>query len=113
MLATEQMAVLVRIVRGAVLEVLPQDFIRTARGKGVSPGRVVWRHALSNAMLPVVTVIGFRIAFLAFTLLFVGFYAQGQLSVVNIFAIQLALRDGFNLDMFLLDREYWTPNRSM
>jgi NosR/NirI family nitrous oxide reductase transcriptional regulator len=45
----------------------------------------------------------FRIAFLAFTLVFVGFYAQGQLSVVNIFAIQLALRDGFNLDMFLLD----------
>ncbi len=45
----------------------------------------------------------FRIGFLAFTLLFVGFYAQGQLSVVNIFAIQLALRDGFNLDMFLLD----------
>ena len=63
-IATEQMAVLVRIVRGSVLEVLPQDFIRTARGKGVPPGRVVWRHALSNALLPVVTVIGFRIAFL-------------------------------------------------
>jgi len=46
---------------------------------------------------------GFRIAFLAFTLLFVGFYTQGQLSVVNIFAIQLALRDGFALEMFLLD----------
>lgn len=46
---------------------------------------------------------GFRVAFLTFTLLFIGFYAQGQLSVVNIFAIQLALRDGFNLDMFLLD----------
>ncbi|MEO1081270.1 MAG: 4Fe-4S binding protein [Pseudomonadota bacterium] len=45
----------------------------------------------------------FRIAYLAFTLLFVGFYAQGQLSVVNVFAIQLALRDGFKLDMFLLD----------
>ncbi len=45
----------------------------------------------------------FRFAYLAFTLLFVGFYAQGQLSVVNIFAIQLALRDGFKLDMFLLD----------
>lgn len=45
----------------------------------------------------------FRFAFLTFTLLFVGFYTQGQLSVVNIFAIQLALRDGFNLDMFLLD----------
>ena len=45
----------------------------------------------------------FRFAFLAFTLLFIGFYAQGQLSVVNIFAVQLALRDGFKIDMFLLD----------
>lgn len=45
----------------------------------------------------------FRFAFLSFTLFFIGLYAQGQLSVVNIFAIQLALRDGFNLDMFLLD----------
>ncbi|MEM1141326.1 MAG: 4Fe-4S binding protein [Pseudomonadota bacterium] len=45
----------------------------------------------------------FRFAYLAFTLFFIGIYAQGQLSVVNIFAIQLALRDGFNLDMFLLD----------
>ena len=45
----------------------------------------------------------FRAAFLAFTLLFIGIYAQGQLSVVNIFAIQLALRDGFKLDVFLLD----------
>ncbi|MEM6485050.1 MAG: 4Fe-4S binding protein [Pseudomonadota bacterium] len=45
----------------------------------------------------------FRFAYLAFTLFFIGIFAQGQLSVVNIFAIQLALRDGFNLDMFLLD----------
>ena len=45
----------------------------------------------------------FRYGFLAYTLLFLGFYAQGQLSVVNIFAIQLAIRDGFKMDMFLLD----------
>lgn len=45
----------------------------------------------------------FRAAFLAFTLLFIGIYAQGQLSVVNIFALQLALRDGFDLSVFLLD----------
>ena len=45
----------------------------------------------------------FRWAFLGFTLLFVGFYAQGQLSVVNLFTLQLALRDGFDLGVFLLD----------
>ena len=63
-LAAEQMAVLVRIMRSAVLEVLPQDFVRTARGKGLPRRRVVWRHVVSNALLPVITVIGFRIAFL-------------------------------------------------
>ena len=63
-LATEQMAVLTRITRGAVLEVLPQDFVRTARSKGVPRSRVVWRHVLSNALLPIITILGFRIAFL-------------------------------------------------
>ncbi|CAN5737740.1 ABC transporter permease [soil metagenome] len=63
-LAAEQMAVLVRIMRSAVLEVLPQDFVRTARGKGLPRSRVVWRHVVSNALLPVLTVIGFRVAFL-------------------------------------------------
>ena len=63
-LAAEQMAVLVRIMRSAVLEVLPQDFVRTARGKGLPRRRVVWRHVVSNALLPVITIIGFRIAFL-------------------------------------------------
>lgn len=63
-LSTEQMAVITRIMRGAVLEVLPQDYIRTARSKGLSQRRIVWRHAVANALLPVVTVIGFRIAFI-------------------------------------------------
>ncbi len=63
-LATEQMAVITRIMRGAVLEILPQDYIRTARSKGLSQRRIVWRHVVSNALLPVVTVIGFRIAFI-------------------------------------------------
>lgn len=63
-LSTEQMAVITRIIRGAVLEILPQDFIRTARSKGLPNRRVIWRHAVSNALLPVITVIGFRIAFI-------------------------------------------------
>lgn len=63
-LATEQMAVLMRITRGTVLELLPQDFVRTARSKGLPQPQVMWRHVVSNAMLPIITVIGFRIAFL-------------------------------------------------
>lgn len=63
-LATEQMAVFTRITRGAVLEVLPQDFVRTAKSKGLAQQRIVWRHVLSNALLPIITVIGFRIAFI-------------------------------------------------
>ena len=63
-IATEEMAVLMRITRGAVLELLPQDFVRTARSKGVAERGVLYRHVVSNALLPVVTVVGFRIAFI-------------------------------------------------
>jgi ABC-type dipeptide/oligopeptide/nickel transport system permease component len=63
-LATEQMAVLMRITRGTVLELLPADFVRTARSKGLPQQRVMWRHVVSNALLPIITVIGFRVAFL-------------------------------------------------
>lgn len=50
--------VIARITRSSVLEVLGMDFIRTARAKGLRERVVIWRHALSNAMIPVVTVIG-------------------------------------------------------
>lgn len=62
-IATEELAVITRISRGAVLELLPQDFVRTARSKGLSQRAVLYSHVVSNALLPVVTVIGFRIAF--------------------------------------------------
>ncbi|WP_456413562.1 ABC transporter permease [Oceanithermus profundus] len=51
-------AVIARMMRGAMLEVLSQDYIRTARSKGLSERVVIWKHALRNAMLPVITVIG-------------------------------------------------------
>ena len=62
-IATEEMAVLMRITRGAVLELLPQDFVRTARSKGLAERAVLYRHIVANTLLPVITVIGFRIAF--------------------------------------------------
>ena len=57
-------AVAVRMTRSAMLEVLREDYIRTARAKGVMEKLIVNRHALKNAMLPVVTVIGIEFAFL-------------------------------------------------
>ena len=57
-------ALIMRITRSALLEVLREDYIRTARAKGQSPRLVVWRHALRNALLPVVTVIGIEFAFM-------------------------------------------------
>ncbi len=57
-------ALIMRITRSAVLEVLREDYIRTAYAKGQSGMTVIWRHALKNAMLPVITVIGIEFAFL-------------------------------------------------
>ncbi|WP_457638474.1 ABC transporter permease [Oceanithermus sp.] len=51
-------AVIARMMRGAMLEVMNQDYIRTARSKGLAERVVIWKHALRNAMLPVITVIG-------------------------------------------------------
>jgi peptide/nickel transport system permease protein len=53
-----QMAAFMRFTRSSLLEVLRQDYVRTARAKGLAARRVVWRHALRNALIPVVTVIG-------------------------------------------------------
>jgi len=57
-------ALIMRITRSSVLEVLREDYIRTAWAKGQSGRAVIWRHALKNALLPVITVIGIEFAFL-------------------------------------------------
>ena len=57
-------ALIMRITRSALLEVLREDYVRTAQAKGQSSRLVIWHHALSNAMLPVITVIGIEFAFL-------------------------------------------------
>jgi ABC-type dipeptide/oligopeptide/nickel transport system permease component len=57
-LGTRSIAFLARMTRGAMLEVLPADFVRTARAKGLGEARVVGRHAFRNALLPVITVLG-------------------------------------------------------
>jgi ABC-type dipeptide/oligopeptide/nickel transport system permease component len=56
------MALLTRLMRSAMLEIVNEDFIRTARAKGLSPSRIFFQHQLRNAILPVVTVLGPQIA---------------------------------------------------
>ncbi|GIU95905.1 MAG: ABC transporter permease [Gaiellaceae bacterium] len=58
------LAIIMRMVRATMLEVLSQDYVRTARAKGVSWNKVVSRHALRNALIPVVTIIGFEVGVL-------------------------------------------------
>jgi peptide/nickel transport system permease protein len=63
-LALPQAAILARVTRSAMLEVLGEDYIRTARAKGMPRRIVLWRHALRNAMIPVLTIMGLQFAFL-------------------------------------------------
>lgn len=63
-LALPQAAVLTRVTRSAVLDVLHEDFTRTARAKGLSDKAVLWRHAVPNALVPILTVLGLQFTFL-------------------------------------------------
>ena len=63
-LGTIPLAVIARQTRSAMLEVLSEDYVRTARAKGLGPGRVIGLHALRNALIPVITVIGLQVGVL-------------------------------------------------
>lgn len=63
-LALPQAAIIARVTRSSVLEVLDADFVRTARAKGLSANAALWGHALRNAMVPVVTVMGTQFTFM-------------------------------------------------
>jgi dipeptide transport system permease protein len=60
-LGTIPLAVIARMTRSAMLEVLSEDYVRTARAKGLAPRRVIAVHALRNALIPVVTVLGLQV----------------------------------------------------
>jgi peptide/nickel transport system permease protein len=76
-LALPQAGVLTRVTRAAVLDVLAEDFIRTARAKGLDRSTALWRHALPNALLPVVTILGLQVSFLV----------AGAVLVENVFSL--------------------------
>lgn len=63
-LALPQAAILARVMRGALLDTLGEDYLRTARAKGLSRGQALRRHALRNALIPVLTIMGLQFSFL-------------------------------------------------
>ncbi|MBP0650012.1 ABC transporter permease, partial [Mycobacterium tuberculosis] len=72
-----QAGVLTRVTRSAVLEVLNEDFVRTARAKGLTRQQALWGHAVPNALVPVVTILGLQFTFLI----------AGAVLVENVFAL--------------------------
>ncbi len=83
-------AIITRLTRASTLEVISQDYIRTARAKGLSEFTVQRRHVLRNAMIPVITMLGFSLAGIAFTSFiverFFGIPGIGNLFIESIFA---------------------------
>jgi len=63
-LALPQASILARVLRSSLLDVLNEDYVRTARAKGLTRRQALWRHALRNAMIPVLTIIGLQFSFL-------------------------------------------------
>lgn len=76
-LAVVQAAILARVTRSAVLDVLREDFVRTARAKGLSRRATLWKHVLRNAMIPVITVMGLQF----------GNLLAGTIVVENVFVL--------------------------
>lgn len=100
-LATIPLAVIVRITRASVLEVMDSDFVRTANSKGLAPGTVRGRHVLRNALLPVSTTIGLQVGLLlAGAVLTERVFVWGGLG--TLLADAITLRDYPRLQALLL-----------
>ena len=63
-LALPQAAILARVMRSSLIEVMGEDYMRTARAKGLTRSQTLWRHGLRNALIPVLTILGLQFAFL-------------------------------------------------
>jgi peptide/nickel transport system permease protein len=75
-LGVNMLGILMRVTRSSILEVMNEDFIRTARAKGLRENNVVWRHVTSNALIPVITVVGLEL----------GTLLSGSIIVETVFA---------------------------
>ena len=76
-LALPQAAILARLTRSAVLEALGEDYVRTARAKGLTRREAIWSHAVPNALIPVVTIMGLQFSFLV----------AGTIIIENVFSL--------------------------
>ncbi|WEF24984.1 ABC transporter permease [Paracoccus sp. S3-43] len=76
-LALPQAAILARVLRSALIETMGQDYIRTARGKGLTAGQALRRHGLRNALIPVLTILGMQFSFLL----------AGAIIIENVFSL--------------------------
>jgi peptide/nickel transport system permease protein len=105
-LGTIPMAIIARITRSNLLDVLGLDYIRTARAKGVNERAVVFKHAMRNAMLPLVTILGLQIAGLlggaVLTETVFGLPGVGSMLVDSIFARDYPIVQGFTLVIALI-----------
>jgi peptide/nickel transport system permease protein len=92
-----QAAILTRVTRSALLDVLGEDFIRTARAKGLSPRATLWRHALPNALTPILTIMGLQFANLI----------AGAIIVENVFTLpgigRLVFQSIANRDLLVVE----------
>jgi peptide/nickel transport system permease protein len=102
-LGFEQSASVMRQTRSAMLEVLQQDYIRTAHSKGINESVVLVRHALKNAMIPVVTILGLRVAILfgrtAIIETIFGLPGIGRFAVTGVIMLDLPVVQGVLLIM--------------
>jgi peptide/nickel transport system permease protein len=117
-LALPQAAILARVTRSSVLETLQEDFVRTARAKGLSRRAALWRHAVPNALIPVVTIMGLQFSFLlagtiiienVFTLPGLGrliFQAIAQRDLIVVKNLVILLAASVILVNFLVDLAY-------
>jgi peptide/nickel transport system permease protein len=117
-LALPQAAILARVMRTALVEVTGQDFIRTARAKGMTMGEAVWRHGVRNALLPVVTILGLQFAYLVAGVIIVEnvFYLPGlgrliftaisERDLILVRGITIVLVIGVTLTMLITDLVY-------
>lgn len=117
-LALPQAAILARVTRSSVLETLQNDFVRTARAKGLTRRAALWRHVVPNALIPVVTIMGLQFSFLlagtiiienVFTLPGLGqliFKAIGQRDLVLVQDLVVLLAGSVIVVNFLVDLAY-------
>lgn len=117
-LAIPSMAIIIRVVRVSMLEVLSQDYIRTARAKGIPSFRLYTRHALANSMLPIITVFGLNLGLLISGAVFIelifnwpglGRYTANAISSSDynaIMAITLVVSVAYTIINFAVDLSY-------